>query len=62
MIDNYDELAEAIRALHKPQVTSTGLKCTECASWNPSQQRLRRMEWPCPTAYMVMLERDDHPS
>jgi hypothetical protein len=60
VITDYDELVEAIRALHRPQVTSTGLKCTECASWNPGQQRLRRTEWPCPTIYMVMPKQDDN--
>jgi hypothetical protein len=60
VITDYDELATAIRELHRPQVTSTGLKCTECASWNPEQQRLRRMTWPCPTIYMVMPDQDPH--
>lgn len=54
MITDYDELAEAIRELHRPKVTSAGLRCSVCARWVNHSPRLVRDEWPCATIRMVM--------
>jgi hypothetical protein len=63
-LDRYDPKPRSPRArvleIHRPVVVNSPVRtvCRECAHW--SGTRLRRADWPCPTAVaMGVPETDD---
>lgn len=55
---SYEELAEAVHALHRPRNTAAGLRCSTCATWEG--YRLKRSDWPCATILLVTPPRDEN--
>lgn len=49
--EELEVLVRDIRQMHRRKVTSTGVKCGECAVWE--NFRLKRAPWPCDTIQLV---------